>query len=462
MLYGKKIALTVLLIVLSVLWVVLPVQVEILTPRLGVPVISQAGQKISIVTKSSVPFYFPSIRWQLRADDNQYTLPETSSHSGFATKEFIVELPDNIQTGAYSLLARFSDSAEIEHRKTVHIIDSVPEDFSIVQLADLPTFGGDESGDQLLRQIISEVNIINPNLVLFTGDIAYGGSWDQYRRLVDAMATVDAPVIAVAGNHEYEGWAGYLHYFREPYHAIDYGRYKIISLNSGHSRDQLTESQYRWLLGQLRQLQDQTPIVQIHHPVHHTEGQRGYVHVRADELVALFRKHGVPIVVSGHWHGDMVFDEHGNDRRDTWDFPGTAYVATTTAGADLREAYSASPLHHGYRLIRLKNNTLQSYTYDYDGDGERDAAASIPVGKLNVVRREGNSVTVRNELNEDFPNAKVVIKTKEVDIQWRPTQGQILRQILRGGENAIEVLVDLPANSETTITLQATFTAASR
>ncbi|WP_455212114.1 metallophosphoesterase [Kaarinaea lacus] len=461
-LHGKKIALTALLIIISALWVLFPVRIDILTPRLGIPVISHAGKQIRIVTKSSLPFYFPAIRWQLRADDDQYALREISSHTDFATKEFIVELPSTIQTGAYSLLAQFGEGRQIEHRKTVHIIDSVPENFSMIQLADLPTLGGDESGDRLLQQIISEVNIINPNVVLFTGDIAYGGSWDQYRRLVDAMATVDAPVIAVAGNHEYEGWAGYLHYFREPYHAVDYGRYKFISLNSGHSRDQLTESQFQWLLAQLRQLQDQTPIVQIHHPVHHTEGQRGYVHVKADELVTLFAKYDVPIVLSGHWHGDMVFDEHGNDRRDTWDFPGIPYVATTTAGADLREAYSASPLHHGYRLIRLKKDKLESYTYDYNGDGQRDAAASIPVGKLTVTQGKGNSLTVHNELNEYFPNAKIVITTRDVENQWQPSQGRIVRQQQRGGEKDFEILVDLPANSKTTITLQATMTEASQ
>ncbi len=453
---------TALLIVISAILVLFPLRIDILTPRLGIPVISQAGEQINIVAQSSLPFYFPSIRWQLRAGDNQYALPEISSHTSFATKVFVVKIPSNTPAGAYSLQAQLSEGRLIEHRKTVHIIDSVPEDFSMIQLADLPTFGGDESGDKLLQQIISEVNIINPNVVLLTGDIAYGGSWDQYRRLVDAMATLDAPVIAVAGNHEYEGWAGYLHYFREPYHAVDYGRYKFISLNSGHSRDQMTESQYQWLLGQLQHLQNKTPIVQIHHPLHHKEGQHGYVHVKADELVALFKKYGVPIVLSGHWHGDMVFDEYGNEHRDTWDFPGIPYVATTTAGADLRAEYSASPLHHGYRLIRLKNNKLQSYTYDYDGDGQRDAAASIPVGKLNVIRREENSLTIQNELNENFPNAKIVLTTQDVETHWQPTQGRILRQTQRDGEKVFEILVDLPAHSETTITLQATITEADR
>jgi predicted phosphodiesterase len=453
--HRKKFALTATLIIIAVYWMLFPVRVEIQTPRLGIPVIARAGEHIRPVIKTSVPFYYPSLRWRLDDGDNQYTLQAVSSHSGLSNKAITLKLPENIRPGAYSLLAESGKDTVIAQRKTVHIIDSVPEDFSLVQLADLPTLGGDESGDALLQQIIREINIINPNVVLFTGDIAYGGSWDQYRRLTEAMAMVDAPVIAVAGNHEYEGWAGYLHYFTKAYHAVDFGRYKFISLNSGHSRDQMTQSQFQWLREQFQHLQGKIPIVQIHHPLHHKEGQHGYVHVNADKMVALFKQYHVPIVLSGHWHGDMVFDERGEERHDTWDFPGTPYVATTTAGADLREAYSASPLHHGYRLIRLKNAKLVSYTYDYDGDGQRDAAASIPVGKLNVTYHADDTVSIHNDLNEYLPNAKVTLRVADVKTAFQPTHGKVVRHWRRNGEQLVDILVDLPPNSTTTIGLEA-------
>lgn len=452
----KKLALTALLIAVAVYWMIFPLRVEILTPRLGIPVIAQAGERIRPVIKTSLPYYYPLLHWRLSNGENQYPLQDVSAHGGLATKAFVLQLPDDIPSGAYSLIANSGGVDIMKQRKTVHITGPVQEDFSIVQLADLPTLGGDESGDALLQQIISEINIINPNVVLFTGDIAYGGGWDQYRRLVDAMVKVDAPVIAVAGNHEYEGWAGYLHYFVKPYHAVDYGPYTFISLNSGHSRDQMTQSQLQWLRKQLRQLQGKTPVVQIHHPVHHSKGQHGYVHVNADTLAALFKHYGVPIVLSGHWHGDMVFDEQGKQRRDTWDFPGTPYVTTTTAGADLRKDYSASPLHHGYRLIRFKNTKLQSYTYDYDGDGRRDATASIPVGKLNVTDHGNNTITIRNDLNESLPDAKVTISVTSTPSALRPSRGRIVGHRELGGKVHVDILVDLPANSKTTITLEPT------
>ena len=451
--HGTKTVLTIVIIAAVALWITLPPRLDIVTPRLGIPVITQAGKEFTIEMKSSVPYYFPTLKWRLQQGDKGYDLQQTSARRGFAHERLTVKLPDEIATGPYSLIGESRDGEQIEHVKTVHIVDSVPEDFSIIQLADLPTLGGDEKGDKLLLQIVNEINIINPDVVLFTGDVAYGGSWDQYRRLVDTLAKVDSPVIVVAGNHEYEGWAGYLNYFVKPYHAVDYGRYKFISLNSGHNRDQITESQYHWLRDELRNLRGKTPIVQLHHPLLHKKGQGGYVQVRAADLVKLFKHYGVPIVLSGHWHGDMVFDEKGNEHRDTWDFPGTPYVTTTTAGADLRPDYSASPLHHGYRLIRLDGAKLVSYTYDYDGNGERDAAASIPVGKLNVVYQGNNAIIVKNDLNEALPNAKLKIITNDLDTRWRPTQGKLLRQVESDGQKTYEILIDLPAHSETSVAL---------
>lgn len=416
---------------------------------------TQAGESMTVRMRSSVPFYFPKAQLVLKNQYDSFALHINSREVKFNTQTIEVTLPQQLPLGAFTLAWEREHNVPVSNPKAVHIVDADFNDFSVVQFADLPTFGGDEKGDRLFHQMISEVNIINPDVVLLTGDIAYGGSWDQYQRLVDAAATFDAPVIAVAGNHEYEGWAGYLTHFVEPYHAVDYGPYKFISINSGHSRDQLTESQYQWLLAQFRSLQEQTPIVQIHHPVLHKEGQRGYVRAKAPQLVRLFKKYNVPIIVSGHWHGDSVFDETGQERRDTWDFPGPAYVVTTTSGADLRPAYSASPLHYGYRLLRFANGELLSYTYDYDGDGARDAdaAASIPVGHLNVIATDTNTVTVKNDLNEALPNAKVQVRALNANIKLKPDIGRLVRMVKKGADVYYEVIVDIPARSEIKVTL---------
>jgi len=446
-----KLILSLALIVVMAAWVVLPVKFDVLGPRLGIPVIVKPGSTIEISIKSSLPFWQPNWQMSLALRDQRIPLTIVATQMDVAQQIIAASIPETINSAAYSLIVSDGEN-EVIRPKAVHVLDDFPQQVSIVQMADLPTLGRGD-GDQRLQQIIDEINIINPDVVLMTGDIAYGGSWDQYHRLLAAMEKINAPVIAAPGNHEYEGWAGFLTLIGEPYHAVQFGHLQFISLNSGHGRDQLTEAQYRWLKGELDKLEGHTPIVQLHHPIHHRPDLRGYLAVHVQDLVQAFKQLKVPIVLAGHWHGDAVYDEDGQDRRDTWYFPGTPYVVTTAAGADLREKYSSSPLHHGYRLIRLDKHVLVTYTYDMDGDGFRDATSSIPMGKLRAVPQDDQAVLVQNELNEFFPAARVRIKVPGNNLELKPDFGQLVNRYSYKGDSYFEIEVPLSANSQRRIRL---------
>jgi len=446
-----RIVLSIAVIVGAALWIVLPVKFDVLGPRLGTPVIVKPGATIKVSIKSSLPYWQPDWQVSLGVRDKQLPLTITNSQRDVVYQVLEVTLPETLAAESYSLIVSDGER-EVIRPKAVHVVKEFPQQVSIVQLADLPTLGRGD-GDQRLQQIIDEINIINPELVLMTGDIAYGGNWDQYYRLLAAMEKFDAPVIAAPGNHEYEGWAGFLTLIGEPYHSVRYGNLQIISLNSGHGRDQLTESQFRWLEDEIGQLQGRTPLVQLHHPIHHRPELRGYLAVHVPELVQYFQQLNVPIVLAGHWHGDAVYDENGQDRRDTWDFPGIPYVVTTAAGADLREKYSSSPLHHGYRLVRLDTGKLVTYTYDMDGDGQRDATSSIPMGKLRAVPQADLGVLVENNLNESFPAARVRIKVPGDNLELKPDAGQLVNLYSYQGDSYYDVEFPLAANSQQRIRL---------
>ncbi|WP_455223480.1 metallophosphoesterase family protein [Kaarinaea lacus] len=446
-----RIVLTIAVIVIAAVWMVLPVKFDVLGPRLGIPVIVKPGSNIEVNIKSTLPFWQPDWQVSLGLRDKRLPLTITDSQLEVANQILEVTVPETIDAASYSLIV--SDGGqEIIRPKAVHVVNEFQEQVSIVQMADLPTLGHGD-GDQRLQQIIDEINIINPDLVLMTGDIAYGGNWDQYYRLLAAMENINAPVVAAPGNHEYEGWAGFLTLIGEPYHSVRYGNLQIISLNSGHGRDQLTEAQYRWLEDEVNHLQGRTPIIQLHHPIHHRPDLRGYLAVHVPDLVQTFQQLHVPIVLAGHWHGDAVYDETGQDRRDTWYFPGTPYVVTTAAGADLREKYSSSPLHHGYRLIRLDQDILLTYTYDMDGDGYRDATSSIPMGKLRAVPQDGLAVLVENALHEFFPAARVQIKVPGNNLSLKPDFGQLANRYSYKGDSYFDVEFPLAADSQRRIRL---------
>ncbi|MEJ2179602.1 MAG: metallophosphoesterase [Gammaproteobacteria bacterium] len=449
--FPLKLILSVVIVVLMALWVMLPARFDVVAPRLGMPVIVKPGATIELRIISTLPFWQPQWQVSLALREQQVPLQITKQKINFNKQLVSVQIPETVAAASYSIIVSDGQN-EISRPKAVHVVTEFPDQVSIVQMADLPTLGRGD-GDQRLQQIIDEINIINPELVLMTGDIAYGGTWDQYHRLLAAMKKINAPVIAAPGNHEYEGWAGYLTLLGEPYHSVQYGNYQIIGLNSGHGRDQLTEAQFDWLLNELENLDGRVPLVQLHHPMHHRPDLRGYVANHVADMVRAFKRMGVPIVLSGHWHGDAVYDARGNDRRDTWDFPGIPYVVTTAAGADLREKYSSSPLHHGYRLIQLDKSKLVSYTYDMDRDGERDATSSIPMGKLRSMPQANGSILVENELNESFPNARVQISIPGNNVSLVPDKGTLVNRYINDGQSYYEIEFPLAANSQQQIQL---------
>lgn len=435
----------------------LPLRLELLQPRLAQPAITLAGATLPVRIKQSLPLGFGDWRLSLQAESGEtVVLPIASRTLGFGSTELRIRLPDSLEAGGYTLQVDYA-GAQIREPKAVHVIAAAKSDIRIIQLADLPTLGndarvgGDGQGDLRLGTIIKEINLINPDVVLFTGDLAYGGSWDQYQRLREGLSQVRAPVIAVPGNHEYYGWAGYLTLFGQPYHSVRYGDFQVLSLNSGHGRDQMTQSQLAWLQRCLDAAPEATNIIQLHHPIHQQANLTGNLRGNTETLLRTIKQAHPAVVLSGHWHGDSVYDETGKARIDAGRFQGTPFVVTTTAGADLRPDYSRSPLHYGYRLLRFQGRELQNFTYDYDGDGERDASSSIPVGKLNIQRQGLNGVLIQNALNEGFTDALVEIDIADVSHEYRPKSGR-LHSIIRGPTaTRYRVLLDLPAQRDSIV-----------
>lgn len=447
---------TALVILLASAWLLFfPVQFKIIQPRLGQPFILQPGQSFEVIVKSSLPYWPTNWQAELQFADNKIPLSISKTATEFSIQSLLLKIPDTIKDSKYTLL--LSDGTQqLASKSAVHIIKNPADDLSIVQMADLPTLSpsGKSPGDLQLKKIIQETNLINPQLVLFTGDLAYEGSWAQYYQLIKAMDSVNAPLIAAPGNHEYQGWSAFLSLLGQPYHCTEYSNYLIISINSGHARDQLTYSQLRWLQNTFKQNPDKTIIVQLHHSIHHRKGDRGYLQNNVKPLLDLLKEYSVPIVLSGHWHGDTVFDENGKLRNDSWKFPGTVFAVTTAAGAKLREQYSHSPLHHGYRLIRFNNRKLKNFSYDYDGDGERDASSSIPYNHLFLNYPEPYTAEIDNQLNEDFENIMVTFRLPENDTQYSVKNATLFRQYNEGNERVIQLVTDLKANSHKRVQLQ--------
>ncbi|MCB9915978.1 MAG: metallophosphoesterase [Planctomycetes bacterium] len=443
---------------------------ELVRPRLGIPEIVRPGESIRVELRDALPWdEGPAPRVRLLGPAPlELELLELERRG--AVRTAVARLPEDLALGAYGIEVELHGRRH-DHPKAVHV-HARPDDFedlTVVHLADLPTFLGDGRGDLLMRRIVEEVNLIAPDLVLISGDIAYVGSWDHFRAALEHFEAFDAPVVAGIGNHEYRGLAAFFTLFGPLHHVVDLDGWRIVTLDSGHGRDELTETQLAFLeaalsgsVGAPRQDADaareelpapvegaRVPLVQMHHPPFWTRK----LHVHVDRLVELCALYGVPAVLTGHWHGDYVFDRSGTPRRDTPDFPGTKYVVTTAAGADLRPQTSDSELHHGYRLLRFHRRVLSDYTYDQDGDGVRHPCASIPVGQLTQWQYGPRTVAVKNELHEDLRRARVRLWIDEENAGLVPDVGTLEEVLLEGGRTRYTVRVDVPRESEVQVTL---------
>ena len=430
-------------------WAVTPLEFELVRPRLGIPEVALAGETIRIELRDAAPLDLgaPPTATLVGGERIELELRELPREG--ATRVLEARLPEDLAAGAFGLEVELHGELRA-HAKAVHVLESYPEDYSIVHLADLPLFLGDGRGDLQMERIVEEVNLIAPDLVMISGDIAYAGTWAHFEAALAHFEGFDAPVIAGIGNHEYRGLASFFTLFGPLHHVVDVGPRRVITLNSGHGRDQLTESQARWMRASFEGREEEETLVQLHHPPFWK--RRLGVHV--DELVELCRAYRVPVVLAGHWHGDYVFDEAGVAQHESCEFEGTKYVVTTAAGADLREPFSSSPLHHGYRLLRLSGRELLDYTYDWEGDGTRDASCSIPFGKLATSYWGPRAMVVHNQLNERFEAMRLRIWIDGEVTGLQPDLGTLESVRTENGRTCYTVRVDVEAAQDTRVTLE--------
>jgi 3',5'-cyclic AMP phosphodiesterase CpdA len=359
-------ALIALIFSVSIFAVGWPLQVRVVSPRLGMPSIDRPGASLEVRLESSLPFMVPTMETWLEGPGGAARLNETVRRYEGIDTVLTMTLPP-LPDGAYSLHLK-TDTQNLSLPKAVFLRHEWPSVLHVVQIADLPPPGREE----LMQKFVAEMGIRKPDAVLVTGDINYTGSQSNIEFIFSQLALLDAPVVMTAGNHEREAWHRYLRVFGARDHRTNFGPLAILSVDSAHGRDALTPSAFRWLQTELAQLDGRTAIIQLHHPLFppgstansEAGGTGGYLHGYRRALLDICRQHNVAMVLSGHWHQDAVFDEQGNFRADRVDFSGTKYVVTTALGADVRKVFEESEMNNGYRWIEFSNGQLVSYSTD--------------------------------------------------------------------------------------------------
>jgi len=161
----------------------------------------------------------------------------------------------------------------------------------------------------LLERAISEVNELQPDIVVVSGDLTTFGFRHEYQLAREYVDRIECrSLVVVPGNHDSRN-VGYLHFeelFGERNSVLRKEGVTIVAVDSTEpdlDNGQVGRGRYRWIEEQFRD-DSRLRIFVLHHhllPVPGTGRERNVVYDAGDVIECLQRA-GVHLVLSGHKH----------------------------------------------------------------------------------------------------------------------------------------------------------------
>ncbi|MCL4499738.1 MAG: metallophosphoesterase [Chloroflexi bacterium] len=220
----------------------------------------------------------------------------------------------------------------------------------------------------LMSRTIEELNQLDPDIVVVTGDITDFGFEQEYKTAETFFSLLKCERrVLVPGNHDSRN-VGYLH-FEEAFGArnsvLEYQGIRIIGTDSSEpdlDNGRIGRERYRWMEEQFADPEEYKVFALHHHllPVPGTGRERNIVY-DAGDLLEVLLKCGVDLVLCGHKHVPYV-----------WRLESLIVVNAGTA-ASLRLRGRTKPC---YNIISLGEDRVEiSRKYPY-GQKERIAEFS--------------------------------------------------------------------------------------
>jgi len=186
--------------------------------------------------------------------------------------------------------------------------------FRIAQISDLHC-GETYFEASLLERAIGEINELQPDIVVCSGDLTTFGFRHEYLTAREYLDRVDCDsLVVVPGNHDSRN-VGYVHFeemFGERNSVLKKGPVAIVAVDSSEpdlDHGQLGRGRYRWVEEQFAANSADLKIFVLHHhllPVPGTGRERNIVYDAGDAIECLQRA-GVRLVLSGHKHVPYVW-----------------------------------------------------------------------------------------------------------------------------------------------------------
>jgi 3',5'-cyclic AMP phosphodiesterase CpdA len=392
----------------------------ILYPRSTIPAIVEPNQELIIQFQSNL-FDKVSATIETAFDSlpDIIILPIESIEQNQQTTIAHAIIPENTPVELYNLTVNIESEGQIYSQtrpRAISVINKIDGNFSFVHIADFhigDIRGLTENPQEIIgwkapRKIIEEINLLNPDFVIISGDLTFGQLYPfeyffEYKKCYEILQEFQVPTYLCPGNHDgyvqtgQDGFLFWEKYFGPLYYSFDYGNYHFLNINS-YDWDKIDRlgfsflvfnwggsvkiDQLNWIQQDLQDHQDMNTCINIHHnPIWDTTSEsllrKGY-HNR-DELLDLIYNYQVDAIFAGHVHRDNVTIH--ND---------TLFITTTTVSSGVGENG-----YWGYRHIFVNNDVITAYNY-------KEPYYSIPSYRINYSYIDEKTLSIENDLDKEI------------------------------------------------------------
>ncbi|MCC7553402.1 MAG: metallophosphoesterase [Methanobacteriaceae archaeon] len=174
-----------------------------------------------------------------------------------------------------------------------------------------------EFNEQVFLKAVREINSLNPDMILVTGDITNQGYYKEYIQAKKLLSLFKPPLYAVPGNHDSRnlGYETFEEFIGErSWKLIKDNNFVVVGVDSSSpdiDSGNIGRPQQVWMDKQLDQclFENNFTIVAMHHhviPIPETGRERNVLSDAGDILKSLI-DHQVDLVICGHKHVHNVW-----------------------------------------------------------------------------------------------------------------------------------------------------------
>jgi 3',5'-cyclic-AMP phosphodiesterase len=242
---------------------------------------------------------------------------------------------------------------------------------TIAHISD-PHVGSPYFVPNLMNRVIVELNELEPDVVICTGDFTNFGYRQEFKTAAAYLERIKAPVHSVPGNHDARN-VGYVHFeelIGPRYWSTDVQGVRIVGADSSEpdlDEGQIGRERYPWL-GEHFAGDPELKVFALHHhliPIPGTGRERNIVFDAGDVLEVLLAN-GVDLVLSGHKHVPYV-----------WRLE-SLYIVNAGTCASLRLRGHTKPC---YNVIEIEGGEVKIYRRFPFGGSTLNAHYTISSGE---------------------------------------------------------------------------------